>query len=123
MIPTKTDVIIKTQNETHFEKTRFMKLEIQNQALIEACESKSREIKDLNIRIQELRKIGPGAHRSSLDANGMIGESLEFNVLSYMVTQGNDIDSRESFLQDEALEQIRDLKDKLDRMASERHML
>ena len=86
MILTKTDVIIETQNETHFEKTRFMKLEIQNQALIEACESKSREIKDLNIRIQELRKIGPSANRSSLDANGMIGESLEFNVLSYMVT-------------------------------------
>ena len=72
--------------------------------MIEACEAKNREIKDLNLRIQELRKIDPRAHRASLDANGMISESLEFNVLSYMVTQGNDIDSRESFLQDEALE-------------------
>ena len=72
--------------------------------MIEACEAKNREIKDLNLRIQELRKIGPRAHRASLDANGMISESLEFNVLSYMVTQGNDVDSRESFLQDEALE-------------------
>lgn len=72
--------------------------------MIEACEAKNREIKDLNLRIQELRKIGPRAHRVSLDATGMIRESLEFNVLSYMVTQGNDIDSRESFLQDEALE-------------------
>ena len=66
----------------------------------------------------------PGARSTTIEASaGSKRETIEFNLFSFMMSQGNDLDSHASNIQEEALEQIKELKDKLDSVTLERQML